>query len=472
MSDPNTSIDIATPYDDLIPCVDEPSARFYVDTIRVYLGLCSGTLGLEEAIRIVESLKENPEFVKHPTDPTVLPVNETVKEQLIEHLKTLSKYNTYNADSLRSAYRLAFVDSPASPSPLDLQVLRYLVHHPTAPLVTASRDLGLGPKTVHRAIQRLQTRNGIRFSSLLDNSAFGLESTVLFFQRRSDIPSPVIESGFAEFPFTRSMAITATSELGYVSLLYPMTAEGTSILRRSIRSLTGPVFKSACLHSRIANGMQVSMDLYDNGTWVRPVAFRDQLVGAVDSDVLESLLLMEPSGPQRRLTKMDFIIASQFVMDARISPASVVQRLRSRGIRVDTEHVSQTIRRLKKRRIVIPFVALNGMGLDASFCFEIVCNRDWVNHILAATRFIPQSYYHVSEKGILLWIHIPSAHQKDYYQALRSLEDMDHVDSVSALLSMYPASSRSILDSTKSWSSGPRGWYVEPDALDLTKYLL
>ncbi|MHA2043070.1 MAG: hypothetical protein ACW975_14545 [Candidatus Thorarchaeota archaeon] len=40
----SSPIDIQTPYDDLIPHSDEPSVQFYIDAMRIYLGLYEGTL--------------------------------------------------------------------------------------------------------------------------------------------------------------------------------------------------------------------------------------------------------------------------------------------------------------------------------------------------------------------------------------------------------------------------------------------
>ena len=60
---------VHTPYDDLFPSVQEPSAKFYLDAMRIYLGLYCGTLSIEDAQIAMETLKKNPEYKRFPTSP-------------------------------------------------------------------------------------------------------------------------------------------------------------------------------------------------------------------------------------------------------------------------------------------------------------------------------------------------------------------------------------------------------------------
>ena len=59
-------VSFQTPFDDLIPKLDDSQAQFYLDAIRIYLGLCEGTVSMETALRAVDQLKMNSEYTAYP----------------------------------------------------------------------------------------------------------------------------------------------------------------------------------------------------------------------------------------------------------------------------------------------------------------------------------------------------------------------------------------------------------------------
>ena len=100
---------VHTPYDELFPSVQEPSAKYYLDAMRIYLGLYSGTLSMEDAQIVMETLKKNPEYKRYPTSPIRLPLQESYKDKILDNLKTLTKFNLLTTDSIRSAYSFTFL---------------------------------------------------------------------------------------------------------------------------------------------------------------------------------------------------------------------------------------------------------------------------------------------------------------------------------------------------------------------------
>jgi hypothetical protein len=59
---------ITTPYDDVIPLTDESATTFYLDVIRVYFGLCSGTTSLDDVSLAARELRAHPEYTKNPIE--------------------------------------------------------------------------------------------------------------------------------------------------------------------------------------------------------------------------------------------------------------------------------------------------------------------------------------------------------------------------------------------------------------------
>ena len=197
------SLIIETPYDDMIPQSTESSVQFYLDAMRIYLGLCAGSITMEDALKAVDHLKANPEYVTYPTNPTVVPIKEGFKNKVLENLKTLSKFNLLTRDAVRSAYTFAFLMEETPISQTDLDVLKLMTINPTISLVKAAENLDMAPRTVARALDRLRERHLVRYSAILDYTAFNIQSAMLFFTLREDAEWSEVEQGFSEYGFTK-----------------------------------------------------------------------------------------------------------------------------------------------------------------------------------------------------------------------------------------------------------------------------
>lgn len=463
---------ISTPYDDLIPSVDDPSARFYLEAIRLYLALCIGTVSLENAMRVVEHLKENPEFAKSPTDPTVAPVNEHFMNRIIENLRTLKKYNLHTSDSIKSAYSFAFLNEEAPINEKDFQVLSYFANDPLASVNGAARSLGFAPKTVSSSLLRLKNRHAVRFSCLSDNTAFGVQSIMLFFKLAEGVEWANVETGIADYPFTRSVLKTAVSDLGYASLMFPGGADELSALRSSVNKLIGPVFDYASLHTQSAMGAESNLSLFEGGTWVLPDVIRRPNEAAPVEGPGPALHILACEGRKRDFQPVDFAVASVLRSDCRAAPETISQSLRIKGWDVDTKQVILSTRRLVERHVILPYTVFGGIGLSANFCFEVVCNPVWTERILSLMPQFPTALYFVSPRGLIVWIQVPSQHQVEYYQYFRALERNPGVESVLPIMTLVQKGSRSMLDLTHRWKLEDDFWYVDPEDLDLATYLM
>ncbi len=469
VSEHDSNDDIATSYDHILPPAVEPAAQYYLRVIRIYLGLCTGTVSLDDAISHVESLKEHPEFTKRPTDPTILPLSDTVKARLLDNLQTLSKYNLCNADAIQSAYNFAFLQDNNPLNTIDSSILQYLVKQPLAPVSAIATAVGVTPRTVLLSLRRLRERNGVRFTSIVDTGVFGLESVILFFRLQDGVDPAVIESGLARFPLTKSLLINRETRHGYVGLLFPASPYAHNILRTSVRRLVGPVFKRCTLHDQVATGAYASVRLLENGVWRFPDEVSD--INAVFAPYSDEVPLLYPARHDPSFTRLDYAIAAQFRLSIRESAPSIAQNLSAKGFSVTPSRVYQTIRRLKRRHLILPHVLLGGLNLSTNFCFEILCDSAKRQQILSLIPFVPSAMYYLSSRGIILWIHVPSTYQVEYFQLFKSLETLDGVQSVNALVTLTPPGSRSMLDLEKNWKYSPQGWYVDPEQLNLFKWL-
>ncbi len=463
--------EISTPYDDLIPSVEDSSSRFYLEAIRLYLALCAGTVSFEDAKRVVEHLKENPEFAKSPTDPTVVPVNERFMKKIIDNLKTLKKYNLHTSDSIKSAYSFAFLNEDASINDKDFQILSCLADSPLATANAIARTLGFAPKTVSTSLLRLRERHAVRFSCLFDNTAFGIQSVVLFFKLAEGIDWANVETGLAEFPFTRSILKTAISDLGYASFMFPGGEEELTILRSSASRLAGKVLDYVSMHVQSSTGVGSNLSLYENGAWSLSEAVRHPFeVAPVEGNKIP-LYGLSCEGRKKEFQRVDFAIASELRTDCRAAPETISQNLRIKGWDVDPRQITSSTHRLIERRVILPYMVLAGIGLTANFCFEIVCKPDWTERIMSLMPLVPAAVYLVSSRGVVFWIQVPSQHQVEYYQYFRSLERMPGVESVLPIMTLVQKGSRSMLDLVRHWKAEKDFWYVEPEDLDLASYL-
>ena len=232
------NLTIETPYDDMFPTSKESSVQFYLDAMRIYLGLCAGTISMEEAVQAVDHLKSNPEYVTYPTNPTLVPIKEGFKKKVLDNLKTLSKFNLLTRDAVRSAYTFAFLVEEAPITKTDFDVLKVLAINPTISLVKAAEILEMAPRTVARALERLRERHLVRYSAILDYTAFNIQSAMLFFTLREDVDWADVEQGFSEYPFTKSLLKTTMTDLGYAGFMIPNRERNLSMFHESVRSVS------------------------------------------------------------------------------------------------------------------------------------------------------------------------------------------------------------------------------------------
>jgi len=463
---------IFTPYDDVIPSSDDITTKFYLDIVRIYFGLCSGTVSLDDASVAARGLRTNPEYTKNPIDPTVLPINEEHKQRLLDNLATLIKYNLVTADAVKSAFSFAFLDEAIPISITDLAVLRCFSKNPLETLMSSGASLEISPKTVARSLRRLSEKFGVRFGCHLDTSAFGIQSAILFFTLMPDVEWPQVENALAIFPFTKGIMKTTMTDLGYATFLIPGGNRSMTTFRASVAPLKGAMFDHMQLHVQEGMGSHFNLSLYEKGEW----AFPSDLKKAFEEDHFPQDVgptrHLECSGIRKGFTPKDFVVASEYTKDARAPPSSISQGLRIRGWDIDARHVSQSIQKLRAKRVALPFIVYDGLGLSANFCFEILCNDEWKKHILSALPALANVMYYSSNKGILLWIQVPSQQQVDYYRMFRSLEKKNGVKSVQSIMTIVQKGTKTMHELVHYWDHRRNQWSVPLGELDLGAYLL
>jgi DNA-binding Lrp family transcriptional regulator len=465
------SIDIETPYDDLFPSVSDPSVQFYLDAMRIYLGICAGSVSMDSALRAVERLKGNPEYVAYPTNPTLVPINNMFKNKVLENLKTLSKFNLLTRDSVRSAYTFAFLTEEVPITKTDYDVLSLLTTDPTISLVQAAEILQMAPRTVARSLERIRERHFVRFSALLDYSAFNIQSAMLFFTLQDNIDWAEVERGLSEYPFTKSLLKTTMTDLGYVTFMIPNREKNLPAFHDSLRSVSKTYFDYASLHYQTGSGAKSNLALFKDGRWT--------LARAVDSpfedarqDVAGLPLLLLCKGVQNDFGQTDLAVGSQLQLDARAPPSKISNSLAAHGWEIDPRRVSQVIHKLHDRALIHPYVTVQGLGLSSNFCFEIVCNEAWRDRILSTIVTFPWTMYYLSARGIIVWTSVPAYHQVEYYQVFRALQQMSGVEVVQPIMTISQSGSRSTIDLTRNWEYEDGIWSVKPEEVDLRQYLL
>ena len=470
---PNESLSsqILTPFDNLIPYSDEPAAQFYLDAMRIYLGLCSGSLSMEAAIKAVDILKENPEYTTTPTNPAMMPINERFKSRILENLKTLNKFNLLTRDSIKSAYSFAFLieDSPINKT--DFETLLLFTREPELSLVDASKKLGITPRTIARSIQRMKERHAIRFSALLDYKAFNLQSVMLFFTIRDGSDWNTIEQSLAEYPFTKSILKTTMTDLGYVTFLIPNISDTRRVFQSSIRDFSQEFFDYASIHYQTATGTQSNLQLLVDNIWTLPTFLKK---GDVDVTVKSENVqppLIQCGEVKEQFTQLDLAIATQIQTDSRIGPSQASANLKMRNIHVDSRRVALVIRKLRENELFLPYVLFGGLGLSSNFCFEIICNESWKNRILNLVAQFPWVMYYLSSRGIVIWTMSPGLHQVEYYQMFRTLEQNPGVEKVQPIMTIAQSGSKSMMDLTKNLTYEFGNWSIRPKDVDLTNYL-
>ncbi|MFW9787327.1 MAG: hypothetical protein ACFFE2_09435 [Candidatus Thorarchaeota archaeon] len=464
------SVDIETPYDTLFPDVNDSSVQFYLDAMRIYLGICSGSVTMEDALIAVEHLKTNPEFVAYPTNPTLVPINESFKNKVLENLKTLSKFNLLTRDSVRSAYTFAFLIEEAPITKTDLDVLKVLTINPIISLVKTSEILDMAPRTVARSLERLRERHFVRFSAILDYTAFNIQSAMLFFTVKEDVEWTEVEQGFSEYPFTKSFLKTTMTDLGYASFMIPNRERNLPTFHDSIRDVSKTYFDYSSLHYQTGSGARSNLPLFESGKWALASAVESPFKETThEIDELPVLLLCK--GIQSEFGETELAVGNQLQIDVRFQPSKISKNLAAYGWDIDARRVSQVIHKLNNRALILPYVAVSGLGLTSNFCFEIVCNDSWRDRILSTIVTFPWTMYYLSARGIIVWTSVPANQQVEYYQVFRALQQMSGVDIVQPIMTISQRGSRATMDLTKNWEYYEGVWSVKPDEVDIRQYL-
>lgn len=461
---------IHTPFDSMIPEVEEPSAKFYIDAMRIYLALSSRTISFEEGIQAVQDLKKNPEFVRSPTDPTQMPINEYYTNKILENLKTLKKFNLVNRDSVRSAYSFVFISQSVPIQELDLSTLQYLIEFPRNSITNIAKTLGIAPRTVTRSLDRLRDRHMLRPYAYLDNTPWGVNTMMLFFTPREDIDWGEIEDKFLYFPYVKTILKTTMTNLGYVSFIVPGYTENNRVLANSIKSVSASLFDYASIHEEIAVGANRNLSLYKDGQWRFPesakLLLEDESIPASN----KNRNILSCSGLMKTLTPVDYRIGLVGKSGSRTAPSKLASVLANRGVQVDAKRVTMTLRKLYERGLMMPYMVFD-LGLNSDFCFEIVCNSEWRDRISGILPLLPYTISFMSPRGIVVWASVPGSQQVEYYQMFRALEEHSGVKSVQSIMTIVMKGSRDISDLVESWRYTKNGYTVSREELSLASFL-
>jgi DNA-binding Lrp family transcriptional regulator len=466
-----SQVSFQTPFDDLIPQLEDPEAQFYLDAIRIYLGLCEGTVTMEMALKAVDSLKDNPEYTAYPTNPTLISINQRYKMKMLENLKTLNKFNLFTKSSIKSAYNFAFLIEEGPLSSTDLSVLSVLTKDPTISLVDASNLLNNTPRTIARSLDRLRERNHLRICSLVDFSAFNLQSVMLFFTVQDGIEWDDIERGFTHYPFTKSILKTTMTDVGYVTFLLPNYEKTMQIFNKSVKQISKTLFDYSSFHYQTQSGAISNVDLFNNDKWALPRTLQD--MGKIKSgeDIISTPPILNCSGVKPELKIDDYFIASQVQMDARAAPSKISESLAIKGFDYDAKLVSTMVRKLQNRNLLLPYLVFALPKLASNFCFEVTCNGDAKPQILGMISRFPWTMYYLSSRGIIVWTMTPGEHQVEYYQLFRALEQKPGVHSVNPIMTISQRGSKSMLDLTRNLTYNNGSWSVKPEDVDIGPYM-
>ncbi len=427
---------------------------------------------MEIALEVVEQLKKNPQYAITPIDPTLFPLNESIKTKIIENLNTLKKYNLYTTDSVKSAYSFAVLAQDAPLNQNDVAVLKSLIRKPNSSFVNISKNLGIAARTVARSLERMHNRRQIRVTCLTDLSAFDISEYILFFRTKEDIEWTDIENSLAHYQFLKSVLKTSMTDLGYFTFMIPNEPEYVSIFQRSVNEISNILFDYMTLHERRVVGSHINLSLFNGTVWSKPENIESFFEGSdLSLDSVTSIRYLENQGPRNNVVIEDLAIASHLATDFRQPPSKLSQILSIRGWQIEPKQVSTSIRRLLRNRVIDPCVVIGGVNLSTAFVFEIVCNDKWKTLIMKRSPLLPSSLTFLSDKGIIVWTNVPSYHQVDYYQLFRSLETKKGVSSVQPIMTLQRRGSRQMSDFIKLWDKNSEGWSISPDELDLTQFI-
>jgi DNA-binding Lrp family transcriptional regulator len=460
---------ISTPFDDLIPRSEEPGTQYYLDAMRIYLALCSGSISPEAALKAAEILRASPEYTTFPTNPAMIPISDTYRAKILENLKTLKKFNLITRDSIRSAYSFAFLTDEAPLSDTDQQALKIFSENPSASLMEAAHALNLTPRTVARSLERLRQKHSLRFTALVDFSAFNLQSIVVFFTLKEGVDWAALEQNLARYPFTKSLLKTTMTDLGYVTFLVPNFDENRALFQSSLRDVLGEFFEYASPHYQMGAGVITHLDLYREGTWELPRFSPKDIRGGGD---FEDPPLLVCRDADNELTKNDLAVATHLQIDFRAPPSKTSSSLAIRGYDIDARRVGQSEKKLENKGLFLPYTLFGGIGLSSNFCFEIVCSNEWRERIPRIVAQFPWSIFYTSNRGVIVWTKTPGSHQVDYYRMFRDLEQNPGVELVHPIMTIVQGGSRSLLDLTRTYSYEEGRWTFDVDSIDMRNYLL
>jgi len=460
-----------TPFDDLIPKLEDEEAQFYLDAIRIYLGLCEGTISMDTALRAVDKLKQNPEYTAYPTNPTMLSINQRYKTKMLENLRTLNKFNLFTKSSIKSAYNFAFLIEDAPIANNDLSVLSVLSKNPTISLVDAAGILNVTPRTIARSIERLRERNQLRTSCIVDFSAFNLQSVMMFFTVQEGLDWVEIERGFTRYPYTKSILKTTMTDVGYVTFLIPNIDTNIQDFNKSLTRVGSTIFDYTSLHYQTGSGATSNVDLFINNNWELPDHLEDMLKEDNEFDPEKAPPILNCAGVKPELKIDDYIIASQIQLDVRDTPGRISERLAIKDYDYDAKVVSNSVRRLQNREIILPYLAFAMPKLSSNFCFEITCNSTAKPRILETINKFPWVMFYLSSRGIIVWTMCPGTHQVEYYQLFRALEKKSGIHSVNPIMTISHRGSKSMFDLTRDLKYEKGRWSVPPEDVDITPYI-
>ena len=467
----STQVVFTTPYDDLIPTLEDSDAQFYLDAIRIYLGLCEGTVSMEVALRALDVLKKNPEYTAYPTNPTTIAINSRYKTKMLENLRTLNKFNLFTKSSIKSAYNFAFLMEDVVINKAELSLLNILSKNPTISLVDAAKQLKVTPRTIARSLDRLSEQNQLRVASFVDFTAFNLESVMLFFTVQEGLDWDTIERGFTNYPFTKSILKTTMTDVGYVTFLVPNYEETRQTFHRSLVKLTKTLFEYSNIHYQEGSGAISNVNLYREKKWELPLHLEDMLDDTREPDPENCPPILSCSGVKSELKYDDYIIISQIQTRIREPPSKISEGLMFYGYDYDSKIVSLVSRKLQKRDIILPYLVFALPGLTSNFCFEVVCNEAVRSRIIEVIGRFPWTIYYLSTRGIVVWTMTPGDHQVEYYQLFRALEQKPGVQSVNPIMTISYRGSRSMFDLTRNLTYENTRWSIEPEDVEIDSYM-
>ncbi len=464
-------VSFTTPFDDLIPKLEDSQAQFYLDAIRIYLGLCEGTIPMETALKAVDLLKDNPEYTAYPTNPTMISINPRYKNKMLDNLRTLNKFNLFTKSSIKSAYNFAFLIEEYPIISADLLVLSVLAKDPTISLVDASKHLNVSTRTIARSLDRLREVNHLRLPSFVDFTAFNLQSAMLFFTVQEGLDWEHIERGFSKYPFTKSILKTSMTDVGYVTFLIPNFEENIQSFHKSIKRVSKAIFDYNSLHYQVGSGATSNVDLFNNDKWQLPLHLEGMIDKDKEPDSNNFPPILHCSGVKPELKIDDYIITSQIQSDVRAAPRKISENLSRKGYDYDAKIVSTVSRKLQNRNLLLPYLVYAIPGLTSNFCFEVACNEDVRSRILETIGRFPWTIYYLSSRGIVVWIMTPGDHQVEYYQLFRALEQKPGVQSVNPIMTIFYRGSKSMLDLTRNLTYQNGKWSVNPEDIEIDPYM-